>query len=113
MSTTEQASTTVTPAQSVAVIVRYCGPTDTTGSRFRVFRADGPYNDDPDRLTVAYDYGAKDAHVAALAAYLARKGDGWAGAWTVAGANGTDYVAVRTPHRVGDDARTVTVETGR
>lgn len=99
---------TITPAHSVAIVVRYCGPTNSSGARFRIFRADGPYREDPDRLTVGYDYGATDAHVAALAQYLARKGDGWAGGWTVAGAGDRDYVAVRTPK--GPDSRAVTVE---
>lgn len=87
----------VTYSPTVAIRVRYLGPTNVTGARFRVFRADGTYNEDPYRLTVNYDHGLSHADRAAdcVRRYLEQKGDGWTGAWTVAGASDTEYIAVR------------------
>lgn len=86
---------------TVAITVRYLGPTNATGARFRVFRSDGTYNEDPDRLTVDYDYGLSQSDRAAdcVRRYLEQKGDGWQGTWTVAGANDAEYIAVRAADR--------------
>ena len=88
-------STTYSP--TVSITVRYLGPTDTRGSRFRVFRSDGTYAQDPDRLTVPFNHGLSSSErpVDAVDQYLARKGDGWHGRWVVAGANDREYIAVR------------------
>jgi len=91
-------STTVENAYCVGVVAQYRGPTNTRGSRWRVWRGDETYASDPEAITVPYDHalstGADNAG-AAILQYLARKSDGWAGAWHVAASGHDCYVAIR------------------
>lgn len=86
-----------------AIIATYHGPTNTKGTRYRVHRADETYNDDPDHLTVPYDYSLSvvDGYAAAIDAYLAAKldaGNDWinGGTWHV-GSTTNGAVAVFVP----------------
>lgn len=97
--------TTVDYAWCVGIRVRYLGPTDTMGSRYRVWRADDSYAMDPDAMTLSYDHaltGSENA-CAAVRAYLAQKAgqiSSWAGRWVLAGANDSEYIAVRASRDV-------------
>lgn len=83
----------------VGVRIRYLGPTNHAGSRFRVWRADGSYGEDPNRVTVSYDYGARHPEETALREYLQRAG--WDGRWMIACAGSCDRVAVRVADELG------------
>lgn len=87
-------------AWSVGVRAKYLGPSNTRGSRWRVWRADDTYAGDPDAITVPYNHavnsGADNAAVA-IEQYLARKDDGWDGRWVVACGSVDSYVAVKVP----------------
>lgn len=91
---------TVEYAWCVGVRAKYIGPSNTLGSRWRVWRADETYRDDPDAVTVPYDYaissGGEQA-AAAIRVYLAGKGDNtsWHGTWRVACAGDSEYIAVK------------------
>ena len=95
--------TTVEAAYCVGIRAKYIGPSNTLGSRWRVWRADETYRSDPDSITVPYDHalntGAENAG-AAIAKYLKRKtghGASWVGRWIVASATDDSYVAVKVP----------------
>ena len=81
----------------VGIRVKYLGPTNYRGSRWRVWRSDDTYANDPDAITVSYDHalgtGGPNA-VAAVQQYLARKDEGWDGRWIIAGAGDSEYIAV-------------------
>lgn len=87
-------------AWCVGVRAKYVGPTNTLGSRWRVWRADDTYRGDPDAVTVSHRHdlssGADNA-AAAIKVYLAGKGDGWDGRWIVACGDVNGYVAVKVP----------------
>lgn len=79
----------------VGIMVHVMPPTNTRGTRLRVYRSDCTYADDPDRLTVAWDHGlnGSDNACAAVDQYLARKDASWQGAWVVASATQTVWHA--------------------
>lgn len=83
----------------VAIRVRVLMPTNTQGTRLRVWRADASWVDDPKRKTVSWDHGldGSDNAVAAVAAYLdGLDGDlGWDGEWVIAGASSAEWIAVQ------------------
>ena len=56
-----ETTTTVESTPLVAIVAKY----HALGSRYTVHRADCTYLEDPDRLTVPYDYAAKDPAAAA------------------------------------------------
>lgn len=87
---------------SVGIRVKVLGPTNTHGTRLKVFRSDSTYADDPDRITVHWEYAlsGSDNGVAAVNAYLAGKmatehGDSWRGSWVMASASPNEWVAVK------------------
>lgn len=84
---------------SVAIRVRYIGPSNTRGSRFRVWRADDVWANDPDRIEVpfAHEYSHGERASRCVEQYLAKKDErsGWDGRWVVAGASGSEYIAVK------------------
>jgi len=93
-------------AWSVAIRVRYLGPTNTLGSRWRVWRADEIAADDPDAMTVPYDHAlnGSDGACAAVAQYLeAKESESWAGRWVLAGANDREYIAVKAAAPMGEE----------
>lgn len=91
---------TVDYAWCVGIRAKYIGPSNTLGSRWRVWRADETYRADPDAVTVPYDHaissGGEQA-AAAIRVYLERKGDNasWHGRWVVACASDSEYIAVK------------------
>lgn len=95
---------TVEYAWSCGIRVKYLGPTNYRGSRWRVWRADETYANDPDAFTTPYNHalnGSENA-CAAVRGYLSQKlprreGGSWAGRWVLAGANDSEYIAVRVP----------------
>lgn len=91
----------ITYSPNVAIRARYLGPTNYRGSRFRVWRADGTWQEDPDRIEVSFDHGLSQSDRARdlIARYLANKGDNWQGHWVVAGASDSDYIAIKVSAR--------------
>lgn len=86
-------SVKVSGSMMTAVRTKFYGPTDTKGSRVRVWRADTSWLDDECRVEVSWDYGlsSADNHVEAVREYLV--GRGWDGGW-VLGSTVDGYVAV-------------------
>lgn len=97
--TDETARVQVGYAWCVAIRVRYLGPTNYRGSRWRVWRADDTYAADPDAMELGYNHAlnASDNAAAMVRAYLKKKADndGWNGRWVVAGHGDSEYVAVK------------------
>lgn len=85
----------------VGIRIVYSGPTNTKSSRWRINRADGTYNDDPDRLTISYESGldTRGNVINAVEQYLANKrrkdkhGEGWPGRYVIAACAGDEYIA--------------------
>lgn len=101
-------STQVHYSQGVALRVRYLGPTNTSGARLRVWRADATWREDPHHLAVVWNHGlnGSDNAVQAVRAYLdaipGEYADSWTDrAWFVAGASDTDWIAVPEPRWIG------------
>lgn len=87
----------------VAIATKYLPPTNTRGARIAVWRADGPYRDDPDSIRVSWDHAEDigENHRAAIAEYLERKrssGNDWTtgGHW-ITGGTDTGQTAVFVP----------------
>lgn len=76
---TDRDRVTVTETGRVAVISTYHGPTNYSGSRITVRRADGGGK----RVTVDWNYALNSGenHAAAIRAYLELMG--WGGRWSV------------------------------
>lgn len=91
---------TVEYAWCVGIRAKYLGPTNYRGARYRAWRADETYAQDPDAVTVPYDHalnGSGNAE-AAIRSYLAKKEgqlSSWSGRWVVACAGDSEYLAVR------------------
>lgn len=86
-------------AWSCSIRVRYLGPTNYRGSRWRVWRGDGTYAQDPDAMELGYNHALSSSEnaLAMVRAYLKKKEDhsGWEGRWTMAGCGDSEYVAVK------------------
>lgn len=82
---------TVTESHRCAIRTKYLGPTDSRGSRIRVWRADSTYRDDPHAITVPWDYAVYvgENHAHAIAQYVTEAGwttSEWGpGRWVVGG----------------------------
>lgn len=95
------AEATVDYAWCVAIRVKYLGPSNTLGSRWRVWRADETYNSDPDRKELGYNHALSGSETACamVRAYLKDKdSDAWSGRWVLAGADRESYIAIRVPN---------------
>jgi hypothetical protein len=91
-------------SQGVALRVRYHSPPNTRTPRLTVWRADATWREDPHRASVPWQDGlnGSDNAVYAVRAYLdaipGEYADTWTRrAWFVAGASGSEWIAVPEP----------------
>lgn len=99
---------TVRRTWRTSISTKYLGPTNYRGSRIAVYRSDGGYMADPDRIRVSWDDGLDtgDNHTAAIAEYLRRKlanGNDWVtGGYWVTGGTEVGQTAVFVPTHTPD-----------